>query len=189
MALTKVDPVHGIDLADKEYFHVDLTTLQGSLTDNTTVTVDFGGSGTVKYDTKSKFDSSNDAYLLGSSDGVYLISYSVGISSTTTNTEQIVDHGVQVQVATDGSTFASIQGNSGHLQDNAGGEYGSLTESGAFIYKATTATTKVRLQAYANMVSSGTWKIGEDINAILASSLVTGGDDARVTFLSIVRIA
>ena len=189
MALTKVDPVHGIDLADKEYFHVDLTTLQSGLSDNTTVTVDFGGSGTVKYDTKSNFDSSNDAYLLGSSDGVYLISYCVAISSDSVSTETLIDHAGQIQVATDGSTFASIQGGGGHFQDNGGGEYGSTTVAGTFIYKATTATTKVRLQAYANMVSSGTWKIGEDINAILASSLVTGGDDARVTFLSIVRVA
>ena len=47
--------------AVQEYFHVDLTTEQDSLTDNTTVTVDLGGSGTVKYDTKSNVDTSNDA--------------------------------------------------------------------------------------------------------------------------------
>ena len=188
MALTKVDPVHGIDLADKEYFHVDLTTLQSGLSDNTTVTVDFGGSGTVKYDTKSNFDSSNDAYLLGSSDGVYLISYCVAISSDSVSTETLIDHAGQIQVATDGSTFASIQGGGGHFQDNGGGEYGSTTVAGTFIYKATTATTKVRLQAYANTVGGPNWEISDDIN-ILQAGTVTGGNDARCTFLSIVRIA
>jgi len=172
---------------NKEYFHVDLTTLQDGLSDNTTVTVDFGGSGTVKYDTHSKFDSSNDAYLLGSSDGVYLISYSVAISSNVVTTETIIDHAAQVQVATDGSTFASIQGNGGHFQDNAGGEVGSVTVAGTFIYKATTATTKVRLQAYCNTPAVN-WEIPDDIN-VAQGGTVTGGDDARCTFLSIVRIA
>ena len=37
MALSKIDPVSSIDLADTEYFHVDLTTEQTGLTDNTTV--------------------------------------------------------------------------------------------------------------------------------------------------------
>ena len=172
---------------NREYFHVDLTTLQDSLSDNTTVTVDFGGSGTVKYDTHSKFDSSNDAYLLGSSDGVYLISYSVAISSDVTTTETVIDHAAQVQVATDGSTFASIQGNGGHFQDNAGGEVGSVTLAGTFIYKATTATTKVRLQAYCNTPAVN-WEIPDDVNTAQGGT-VTGGNDARCTFLSIMRIA
>jgi len=171
----------------REYFHVDLTTLQASLSDNTTVTVDFGGSGTVKYDSHSKFDSSNDAYLLDSSDGVYLISYSVAISSDVTTTETVIDAAGQVQVATDGSTFASIQGNGGHFQDNAGGEVGSVTVAGTFIYKATTATTKVRLQAYCNTPAVN-WEIPDDVNAAQGGT-VTGGNDARCTFLSIVRIA
>lgn len=177
-----------VGFPNKEYFHVDLTTLQASLADNTTVTVDFGGSGTVKYDTHSKFDSATDSYLLDSSDGVYLISYSVAISSDAVSTETIIDHAVQVQVATDGSTFASIQGGGGHLQDNAGAEIGSTVTSGTFIYKATTATTKVRVQAYANTVGGPNWEIPVDVNALQAGT-ITGGSDARCTFLSIVRIA
>ena len=63
---------------NKEYFHVDLTTAMTGLGDTTIHFVDFGGKGTVKYDTKSNFDSANDAYLLDSSDGVYLINFKYG---------------------------------------------------------------------------------------------------------------
>ena len=55
-------------VADQEYFHVDLTTTMTGMADKSIHTVDFGGKGTVRYDTKSNFDSANDAYLLDCSD-------------------------------------------------------------------------------------------------------------------------
>ena len=187
MALSKIDPVSSIDLADTEYFHVDLTTAQTGLTDDTTVNVDFGGSGTVKYDTKSNFDSANDAYLLDSSDGVYLISYSVGLRTTLTG-EAMIDAVSVLRVATDGSTFSPIQGAGSHPQDNNAMEIGSLTLSGTFIYKATTATPKIDLQVYMNTSAGVNWVISDDVND-LQNGTPTGGGTARCTFLSIVRIA
>ena len=85
----------------KEYFEVVLTTAQTGLTDNTLVVVDFGGKGTVVQDTKSKFDTTNDAYEFASSDGVYLISFSVGVRSDTATTEEIVEAGAVVEFSAD----------------------------------------------------------------------------------------
>jgi hypothetical protein len=172
----------------KEYFHVDLTTAQSGLSSQSTVTVDFGGSGTVKYDTKSKFDSANDAYLLDSSDGVYLISFSVGMRSQSISTETIKDAAVQIRVATDGSTFTPIIGSGSHIQDSGSDEVGSMAYSGSFIYKATTATTKIDMQAYCDMAGSDDWSISDDLNLNTDNS-PTGSSTARCTFLSIVRIA
>lgn len=173
---------------NKEYFHIDLTTAQSTLTSQDTVTVDFGGSGTVKYDTKSKFDSANDAYLLGSSDGVYLITYSIAVRSTTISTETIKDAAVMVRVATDGSTFTPMHGNGAHVQDTGGAEIGSFSISGSFIYKSTTATTKIDMQAYCDIAGSSTWAICNHVNNATDNSPV-GSSDARCTFMSIARIA
>lgn len=188
MALSKIDPVTSIDLDDKEYFHVDLTTAQGSLSSQSTVTVDFGGSGTVKYDTKSNFDSANDAYLLDSSDGVYLISFSIGMRSTTISTETIKDAAVLIRVATDGSTFTPIHGNGAHIQDSGADEVGSFPLSGSFIYKATTATTKIDMQGYCDIAGGTNWSISDDVNSVTDNS-PTGAGTAVCTFLSIVRVA
>jgi hypothetical protein len=172
----------------KEYFHVDLTTSQGSNSSQSTVTVDFGGRGTVKYDTASNFDSANDTYLLGSSDGVYLISFSIGMRSQTIATETIKDGAVLVRVATDGSTFTPIIGSGSHIQDNGGDEVGSVSYSGSFIYKATTATTKIDMQAFCDTASSGIWAVCDDVNSVTDNS-PTDASLASITFLSIVRIA
>jgi hypothetical protein len=172
----------------KEYFHVDLTSQQTGLSHNTAVTVDFGGGGTVKYDTKSNFDSANDAYLLDSSDGVYLISFSIGIRSSAIATEVLKDAAVMVRVATDGSTFTPIIGNGSHSQDSSGDEVGSTAYSGSFIYKATTATTKIDMQGFASTAGSANWQISDDA-AHNTDSSPGGSGTARCTFLSIVRIA
>ena len=188
MALSKIDPVESIDLADKEYFHVDLTTAMTGINDTSISTIDFGGKGTVKYDTKSKFDTANDAYLLDSSDGVYLISFSVGIRSDNLSTEQLVEAMAGVFVATDGSNYSSIIGGGGRGFDDQGDPTGSVTISGSFIYKSTTATTKIILKSYANTISSGDYEISPDAEnniGVTAAQFST----ARCTFLSIARIA
>ena len=172
----------------KEYFHVDLTTAQSGLTSQDTVTVDLGGSGTVKYDTKSNFDSANDAYLLDSSDGVYLISFSIGVRSQTIASETIKDAAVMIRVATDGSTFTPIIGNGSHIQDSNGDEVGSMAFSSSFIYKATTATTKIDMQAYCDTATADNWSICNHVNNVTDNSPV-GSSNARITFMSIARIA
>ena len=189
MALSKIDPVTSIDLDDKEYFHVDLTSNQSGLGDNTVHVVNFGGIGTVRYDTKSNFDSANDAYLLDSSDGVYLISYSVGFKSATVTTETMQDAGAVVRIATDGTTFADVNGSGQHLMTDSGNEVGSMTLSGTFIYKSTTATTKVHLYAYAQMAGANYNVTHEVENLINNTSGTAFGATARPTFLSIIRIA
>jgi len=190
MALSKIDPVSSIDLADTEYFHVDLTTAQTGLTDNNKETVDFGGSGTVKYDTKSNFDSANDAYLLDSSDGVYLISYSIGLRCENLGAESIIDAAAYIRISEDGTNFSVKYGAGAHLQDNLSDEIGSITLSGTFIYKATTATTKIQLQGYVNNSGTSTvdWEVAEHAGS-LTGTAPSGSTNARCTFLSIARIA
>ncbi len=171
----------------KEYFQVELTTLQDGLTDQTVNIVDFGGKGTVKYDTKSKFDSANDAYLLGSSDGVYLISFSIGIRSDAIVTEQLVDASAAVFIATDGSTYVSVHGAGARVVEHTGGRPGSAMFNGSFIYKSTTATTKVLVKTVVN-TAGGTYE-----HSRTSSDNVNTGDSsfdtANCTFLSVMRIA
>ena len=172
---------------NKEYFQVELTTLQDGLTDQTVNIVDFGGKGTVKYDTKSNFDSANDAYLLDSSDGVYLINFSVGIKSDAITVEELVDASAAVFIATDGSTYASVNGAGARVVDHSGGRPGSVMLNGSFIYKSTTATTKVLLKTVVN-TSGGSYE-----HSRTSSDNVNTGDSsfntANCTFLSVVRIA
>lgn len=170
----------------KEYFQVNLTTSQNGNTDNTATVVDFGTKGTVQYDTKSNFDSSNDAYLLDSSDGVYLISFSIALGSTSNiNTETLKDVAAQVEVATDGSTYTALFGNGFRVQDNTGETQGSEAISGTYIYKATTGTTKVRLVGEADTSSGVNFDIKKQISDNTIDITLTG----TATYLSVVRIA
>ena len=171
---------------NKEYFQVNLTTSQNGNADNTATVVDFGTKGTVQYDTKSNFDSSNDAYLLDSSDGVYLISFSIAIGSTSNiNTETLKDVAAQVEVATDGSTYTALFGNGFRVQDSAGELQGSEAISGTYIYKATTGTTKVRLVGEAD-TSGG---VNFDIKKQISDNTIDITLSATATYLSVVRIA
>jgi hypothetical protein len=175
--------------AGSEYFEVDLTTDQASLTDSSNVIVDFGGSGTVVYDTSSNFETANDAYLLDSSNGVYMISFSCGVASNSPITEQIIYAHAGVEVATDGSTYSAYKSGGSQMRDSATDSGGSLTLTGSFIYKATTATTKIRLKAFADNAGTSTWRIGSTAANIVQ---VTGSSDlanAKVTWMSVMRIA
>ena len=188
MALSKIDPVTSIDLDDKEYFQVELTTTMTGLADVSVHTVDFGVKGTVKYDTKSNFDSANDAYLLGSSDGVYLINFSIGIRSNDISAETIIDAIAAVFVATDGTTFVAVNGAGLRAFDQQGDEVGSVMLSGSFIYKSTTSTTKIILKSFAN-TNPDTYQIEDNAQDNQGMSAASPFATARCTFLSVARIA
>lgn len=188
MALSKIDPVESIDLADKEYFVVDLTTNQAGIADSTQATVDLGGSGTVRHDTKSNFDTSNDAYLLDSSDGVYLISFGCGICSDTVSAEELEDAGCQIEVATDGSTFTGLFGGAERTLHSDNSLQGSVHLSGTYIYKATTATTKIRMAVIADTSGGANYEVRGLVHSNM-QSLQFSTSTAHGTFLSIVRIA
>ena len=174
---------------NKEYFQVNLTATVAGIADSTQVTVDFGGSGTVQYDTKSNFDSSNDAYLLDSSSGVYLISFAIAISSDAINTEVIEDAGAQVEVATDGSTFTGLFGGSYRPNDSGTtSQMGSVQLAGTYIYKATTATTKLRLAVIADTASSDTYELRRIVNENM-QGLQFSTTTAHGSYFSVVRIA
>lgn len=171
----------------KEYFLVDLTTDQTGISTETQATVDFGGSGTVRHDTKSNFDTSNDAYLLDSSDGVYLISFGCGICSDAINTEDMQDVACQIEVATDGSTFTGLFGASYRPNDDQSQNQGSSHLAGTYIYKSTTATTKLKMTVIAD-TDAGNYEVRGTVNSNmqgLTFSTATG----HGTYLSIVRIA
>lgn len=171
----------------KEYFQVNLTTSQNGNADATATVVDFGAKGTVQYDTKSNFDSSNDAYLLDSSSGVYLISFSIAIGSTTSiNTETLKDAAAQIEVATDGSTYTALFGNGFRMQDVNGATQGSASISGTYIYKATTGTTKVRLVGEGDTSAGVDFDIKKQINDNTMTDVTLTG---TATYLSVVRIA
>ena len=172
----------------KEYFQVNLTSTIDGIADSTQATVDFGGSGTVQYDTKSNFDSSNDAYLLDSSSGVYLISFAIAICSDAINTEVLMDVGAQVEVATDGSTFTGLFGGSYRPNDSVNGAGGSVQLAGTYIYKATTATTKLRLTVIADTASSDTYELRRIVNENM-QGLQFSTTTAHGSYFSVVRIA
>jgi hypothetical protein len=173
---------------NKEYFQVDLTSRISLIADEAEVVVDFGGNGTVAYDTKSKFDSSNDAYLLDSSDGVYLISFSILFCSNAVGTEELMDIGAQIEVATDGSTFTGLFGQGKRTTDSANATAGSECLSGSHIYKATTATTKLRLAAICDTTGGANYEIRQGVNQNM-QSLAFSTDTAHGTYFSVVRIA
>ncbi len=184
MALSEVDFAQ----LKGEYFVVDLTTNQTGIADSTQATVDFGGSGTVRYDTKSNFDTSNDAYLLDSSDGVYLISFGCAICSDAVGTEELEDAGCQIEVATDGSTFTGLFGGSERTLDSNDKRQGSAHFSGTYIYKATTATTKIRMDVKADTNGGANYEVRGTVASNMQGlnfSTATG----HGTYLSIVRIA
>ena len=177
--------------AVQEYFEVNLTSNMTSIADQTSTVVDFGGSGAVVYDTKSKFDSTNDAYLLGSSDGVYFITFSCGVRSNNLgNTSGDLIAGMAgIEIATDGSTFAGHKVNSETMRNSDQDSGQSMTLTGSFIYKATTATTKIRLTAVCEMTGSDTWVIDSTGAGLFQTSVTSNLNTARPTFMSVIRIA
>ena len=177
--------------AVQEYFEVNLTSDITGIADTTSTVVDFGGSGAVVYDTASNFDSSNDAYLLGSSDGVYLISFSIGIRSNSLgNTAGDIISGMAgIEIATDGTTFVGHKVNGETLRNNDSDSGQTMTLSSSFIYKATTATTKIRLTAICEMTNVDTWRIASTGADMFQTSVTSNLNTARITFMSVMRIA
>lgn len=175
--------------AGSEYFQVNLTTDVTGLSHNTATVVDFGGSGTVNYDTLSNFDSSNDAYLLGSSDGLYEISFSVGLRSNTISSEQMAYSAGVIQIATDGSTFTAYKGSAHQQRDSATNDEGSVIMQNNFIYKATTATTKLRVVVYSVQAASANYNIESVAGDMMQTTTNAEVKDAHVTFFSVLRIA
>tara|TARA_R100001086_G_scaffold15509_1_gene7621 strand:+ start:91 stop:972 length:882 start_codon:yes stop_codon:yes gene_type:complete len=174
----------------KEYFQVALTTATTGHSDGASTVVDFGGNGTVIHDTKSKFDSSNDAYEFASADGVYLISFSAAIRSDLVATEDLIEVGARVQFSTDnfsGTITAQNQefGNAARVMDAADGEIGTITLTGQSIYKNNASGTKIRLQVISN-TSGGSYEIESDTDGMIN---VTFGPSCRCTYLSVLRIA
>ena len=173
---------------NKEYFQVALTTATTGHADSASIVVDFGGNGTVKYDTKSNFDSSLDAYQFDSSDGVYLISFSVGLRSDAVSTETIFDAVARLQFSTDdfSSTITDHEfGSASRLVDAGDDGVGSATFQGQTIFKNTSSNMKIRVQCRVN-TSSGTYEIEADTDGMVST---TFGQSTRCTYLSVVRIA
>jgi hypothetical protein len=173
----------------KEYFRVKLTTKQTNGTDTGHLLVNFASNGTVVYDTLSNWDSSTNSYKFGSSDGVYLIHFSVGLSSPTTTTETLRDVASYVTFSSD--NFSSLLdtpafGAGGRPVDQSNLDIGGVTLSNSSIFKATATDIKIRLTAWVN-TDGGAWTIAKDVNE------TTGSNESELvpvdaTFLEIVRI-
>lgn len=186
-----IDSGGNISEANKEYFLVRLTSAITGLSDNTTNVVNFNSNGTVEHDTKSNWDSTNNAYQFDSADGVYLITYSIGIMSPTITTEAMVDGAVSMMFSTDGfSSFVNAPqfGTGARVQNNVGDEGGSVPLSGSIIYKNTNANTKLQMRVYANTAGSATYSIAENANALTGGTF-NNGDHADCTYFNVVRIA
>ena len=180
----------------KEYFEVVLTTAQTGLTDDTLITVDLGGKGTVVHDTKSKFDTTNDAYEFASSDGVYLISFSVGVRSDSATTEEIIEAGAVVEFSADdfSSTITNenIEFGSAYRGDSTStGLTGSMTLVGTSIYKNTASGRKIRIRVYGNTTGSDayTFNIEDNIDDMMGGPTFSGLETTRCTRLTVFRIA
>jgi len=174
---------------NKEYFQVALTTATTGHADSASIVVDFGGNGTVKYDTKSNFDSSLDAYQFDSADGVYLVSYSVGLRSDSVSVEDIVEPCARVQFSTDdfSNTITDHEfGSAARLLDDQNDPVGSITLQGQTIFKNTSSSMKIRVQCRVNTLGSGTYEIEADTDGLVST---TFGQSTRCTYLSVVRIA
>jgi len=180
-----------ISEANKEYFHVTLSTRITGLSDNTTNVVNFNSNGIVRHDTKSNWDSTNNAYQFDSADGVYLITYSIGIQSPTVSTEVMVDGAASMLFSTD--NFSSVVnapafGNGMRVQNNVGDEGGSIALSGSVLYKNTNANMKVQMRVYGNTAGSATYSVSEQANQ-MTSSTISDFTNSDCTYFSVVRIA
>ena len=180
----------------KEYFEVVLTTAQTGLTDDTLITVDLGGKGTVVHDTKSKFDTTNDAYEFASSDGVYLISFSVGVRSDSATTEEIIEAGAVVEFSADNfsSTITNENiefGSATRHNSTSTGLTGSMTLVGTSIYKNTASGRKIRIRVYGNTTGSDayTFNIEDNIDDMMGGPTFSGLETTRCTRLTVLRIA
>ena len=181
----------------KEYFQVFLTTQQNGQSDNTANVVDFGSKGTVIYDTKSNFDSSNDAYELDSADGVYLISFNLGVRSSSVTNETLQEVAAFLDFSTD--NFSSVLtgnankfGTAYRLVDDSsnGDEEGSHVIRAQFLYKATASGTKVRLQVYVNTEGGTNYTVETVAGDMIAGDASGQGFDAHnITSFTVVRIA
>ena len=179
----------------KEYFQVFLTTQQNGQSDNTANVIEFGSKGTVTHDTKSNVDTTNHAYELDSSDGVYLITFSVGIRSSTITTETLQEVAVFLDFSTD--NFSSVlTGTANQLSvahriiDGNSDELGSFVITGNFLYKATASGTKVRLQGYANTSGSANYTFETVAGDMIGGAAGTQGFGSHnITTFSVVRIA
>ena len=186
-----IDSGGNISEANKEYFHVTLSTRITGVTDNTVNVVNFNSNGIVRHDTKSNWDSTNNAYQFDSADGVYLITYSVGLQSPTVSSETMVDGAASMIFSTD--NFSSVVnapafGSGMRVLNNVGDELGSVALSGSVIYKNTNANMKVQLRAYANTSGSATYSISEQVNQMVGST-VSDFINSDCTYFSVVRIA
>ena len=190
-AAMTIDSGGNISETNKEYFHVRLTSVITGLSDNTTNVVNFNSNGTVEHDTKSNWDSTNNAYQFDSADGVYLITYSIGMMSPTITTEVIVDGGVSMMFSTDGfSSFLNDPqfGTGMRVQNNVGDELGSVALSGSTIYKNTNANTKLQMRVYGNTAGSATYELAENANELTGGTF-NNGAHTDCTYFSVVRIA
>ena len=187
LAVTGNVDVTGISTEpNKEYFRADLTSTQGGIADSAEATVDFNTYGSVAHDTKSQWDASTNAYEFDSNGGVYLISFGCCICSDAVGTEVLHDTGAQIEVATDGSTYAGLFGAYFRPNDNANQYQGSVHLTGTYIYKTTTATTKIRLRTKAD-TENDTYEIRSgDNNMQSLTFTATGG---RGTYINVVRMA
>lgn len=175
--------------AGKEYFKIVLSTDVTGLSDAASTVVDYASNGTIKHDTKSKWDASNNAYEFDSATGLYLITMSAGIRSNTVQTESLYDAYSRVQFSE--NNFASTIttediefGASTRTTDSASEMQGSVAFFQQSIYKNTAAGRKIRHQVYAN-TNSTTYAISSNANTNAAG---TFGSASRITRLEVLRI-
>ncbi len=183
-----IDTSGNITESNKEYFRIDLTTNQTGINEDSEATVDFASKGTVIYDTKSKWDSGNNAYLLGST-GLYLITFSCSITSDAINTEEVHDAGAQIEVATDGSTWAGLFGASYRPNDGNNHGVGSVHLANSIIYKSTNLTTKIRLRVQCDLSDdSDTYEVRKDVDANMQATTFATSNSVPITFITVARI-
>ena len=175
--------------AGKEYFKIVLSTDQTGLADTSATVVDYASKGTIKHDTKSKWDASNNAYEFDSATGLYLITMSAGVRSETVQTESLYDAYSRVQFSA--NNFASTITNediefgaSIRTADSASEAQGSVTLFQQTIYKNTAAGRKIRHQVYAN-TNATNYAVSSNANTNAAG---TFGSASRITRLEVLRI-
>lgn len=173
--------------AGSEYFLTKLTTTSSNIATGTYSVVDFGGGGTVVYDTASNVDTANDAYEFDSSSGLYLITFSIGVFSNTA--KQLITSVAYLDFSTDDFSTSTLGlGSAMHSRDGAGDEIHSTILNQTQLYKVTSAGTKVRVKVAAAAAGATTgYRIAKDLTDMDVS--VFTGDNPNVTYLQVVRIA
>jgi len=184
-----IQPNRTLDLPNQERFLAYKTANQ-SETDNTSVTITFGGSnGTISFDTSSGWDDTNNRYVI-QNDGYFLLIANALIRSNSDNA--LRDACISIERSTDSGSNWTVIATNGERANTAGDADTDATTLNIHIVHNLNSGDWLRVGAYGNTQPTTNWIIEDSINDAMGGSISNTGNTAdyadRATFFSVVKL-